>query len=99
MKLEYDVEADAAYIRFSETPRSRTEEISDVCMVDFDPAPGNVVAIELLTVFGFAAPPSMRLSGRACWLSKTPSDYCRNSVTNWSRRSVPDGYKLRASVA
>jgi uncharacterized protein YuzE len=53
MTLEYDVEADAAYIRFSETPRSRTEEISDVCMVDFDPA-GNVVAIELLSVFGFA---------------------------------------------
>jgi uncharacterized protein YuzE len=53
MKLEYDVEADAAYIRFSETPRSRTEEVSDVCIVDFDPA-GNVVAIELLSVFGFA---------------------------------------------
>jgi uncharacterized protein YuzE len=53
MKLEYDVEADAAYIRFSETPRSRTEELSDVCIVDFDPA-GNVVAIELLSVFGFA---------------------------------------------
>jgi uncharacterized protein YuzE len=53
MKLEYDVEADAAYIRFSETPRSRTEEISDVCIVDLDPA-GNVVAIELLSVFGFA---------------------------------------------
>jgi uncharacterized protein YuzE len=53
MKLEYDVEADAAYIRFSETPQSRTEEISDVCIVDFDPA-GNVVAIELLSVFGFA---------------------------------------------
>jgi uncharacterized protein YuzE len=53
MKLEYDVEADAAYIRFSATPRSRTEEISDVCIVDFDPD-GNVVAIELLSVFGFA---------------------------------------------
>jgi uncharacterized protein YuzE len=53
MNLEYDVEADAAYIRFSETPRSRTEEISDVCIVDLDPA-GNVVAIELLSVFGFA---------------------------------------------
>jgi uncharacterized protein YuzE len=53
MKLEYDVEADAAYIRFSETPRSRTEEVSDVCIVDFDPA-GNIVAIELLSVFGFA---------------------------------------------
>jgi uncharacterized protein YuzE len=53
MKLAYDVEADAAYIRFSETPRSRTEEVSDVCIVDFDPA-GNVVAVELLSVFGFA---------------------------------------------
>jgi len=53
MKLEYDVEADAAYIRLSETPQSRTEEVSDVCIVDLDPA-GNVVAIELLSVFGFA---------------------------------------------
>jgi uncharacterized protein YuzE len=53
MKLEYDVEADAASIRFSETPRSRTEEVSDVCIVDFDPA-GNIVAIELISVFGFA---------------------------------------------
>jgi hypothetical protein len=31
---------------------SRTEELSDVCIVDLDPA-GNVVAIELLSVFGF----------------------------------------------
>ena len=53
MRLEYDAEADAAYIRFSEIPRSRTEEESDVCIVDFDPA-GNIVAIELLSVFGFA---------------------------------------------
>ncbi|HEY7491335.1 MAG TPA: DUF2283 domain-containing protein [Candidatus Tectomicrobia bacterium] len=53
MRLEYDAEADAAYIRFSETPRSRTEEESDVCIVDFDTA-GNIVAIELLSVFGFA---------------------------------------------
>ena len=53
MRLEYDAEADAAYIRFSETASSRTEEESDVCIVDFDPA-GNMVAIELLSVFGFA---------------------------------------------
>jgi uncharacterized protein YuzE len=53
MKLEYDVEADAAYIRIAETPTSHTEEESDVCIVDFDSA-GNVVAIELLSVFGFA---------------------------------------------
>ena len=53
MRLEYDAEADAAYIRFSEMPSSRTEEESDVCIVDFD-AVGNLVAIELLSVFGFA---------------------------------------------
>ena len=53
MRLEYDAEVDAAYIRFSEIPSSRTEEESDVCMVDFDTA-GNLVAIELLSVFGFA---------------------------------------------
>ena len=53
MKIEYDAEADAAYIRFSETPRSRTEEASDVCIVDFDTT-GTVVGIELLSVFGFA---------------------------------------------
>jgi len=53
MKIAYDAEADAAYIRLSETPSSRTEEESDVCIVDFDPT-GKVVAIELLSVFGFA---------------------------------------------
>jgi uncharacterized protein YuzE len=53
MRLEYDAEADAAYIRFSEMPSSRTEEESDVCIVDFDAA-GDLVAIELLSVFGFA---------------------------------------------
>ena len=53
MQLEYDVEADAAYIRLTEAPTSHTEEESDVCMVDFDSA-GHVVALELLSVFGFA---------------------------------------------
>lgn len=53
MRIEYDAEADAAYIRLSDTPSSRTEEESDVCIVDFD-AEGNLVAIELLSVFGFA---------------------------------------------
>ena len=53
MRLEYDAEADAAYIRFSATPSSRTEEASDVCIVDFD-STGNVVVIALLSVFGFA---------------------------------------------
>lgn len=53
MRLEYDAEADAAYIRLAETPTSRIEEVSDVCIVEYD-AVGNLVAIELLSVFGFA---------------------------------------------
>lgn len=53
MRVEYDTEADAAYIRLSDRPASRTEEESDVCIVDFD-SEGNAVGIELLSVFGFA---------------------------------------------
>lgn len=53
MNIRYDGEADAAYIRLSNAPASRTEEESDVCILDFD-AKGMLVAIELLSVFGFA---------------------------------------------
>jgi uncharacterized protein YuzE len=53
MRIEYDAEADAAYIRLSDAPSSQTEEESDICIVDFD-TKGNLVAIELLSVFGFA---------------------------------------------
>lgn len=63
MRIEYDAEADAAYIRLSDTPRSRTEEESDVCIADFD-AQGNLVAIELLSVFGFAGASLYSLVGK-----------------------------------
>ena len=53
MKVEYDHEADAAYIRLSDAPIGRTEEESDVCILDFN-SEGCLVAIELLSVFGFA---------------------------------------------
>ena len=72
MKLEYDVEADAAYICFSEMPSSRTEEESDVCIVDFDPT-GNVVAIELLSVFGFAGASLYALVQKG-WLSRQDAE-------------------------
>lgn len=53
MKLEYDPEADAAYIRLSDAPISRAEDLSDVCILDWD-SEDHLVAIELLSVFGFA---------------------------------------------
>ena len=72
MKLEYDAEADAAYIRLSELPSRRTEEASDVCIVDFD-ATGNVVAIELLSVFGFAGASLYALVQKG-WLSRQDAE-------------------------
>jgi len=53
MNVRYDSEADAAYIRLSSNQVTRTEEESDVCILDLD-ANGTVVAIELLSVFGYA---------------------------------------------
>ena len=72
MRLEYDAEADAAYIRVADTPGSRTEEASDVCMVDFDSA-GNVVAIELLSVFGFAGA-SLAALVRKGWITQPDAE-------------------------
>src|SRR5438132_10338707 len=51
--IQYDPEADAAYIRFSNETVSRTQEESDVCILDLDAA-GGLIGIELLSVFGFA---------------------------------------------
>jgi uncharacterized protein YuzE len=47
MKTTYDAEADALYVRFSETPVVESEEVSDGVVLDFD-AEGRIVAIELL---------------------------------------------------
>lgn len=53
MKVAYDQEADAAYVRLLDAPVSHTQEESDVCILDYDAA-GSLVGIELLSVFGFA---------------------------------------------
>ena len=53
MELKYDAESDAAYIKVSDGRTARTHEESDVCILDLDAA-GNLVGIELLSVFGFA---------------------------------------------
>jgi uncharacterized protein YuzE len=47
MKTTYDAEANALYVRFSETPVVESEEVSNGVVLDFD-AEGRIVAIELL---------------------------------------------------
>ena len=47
MKTTYDAEADALYVRYSETPVVESEEVSNGVVLDFD-AEGRIVAIELL---------------------------------------------------
>ena len=47
MKTIYDAEADALYVRFSETAVVESQEVSDGVVLDFD-SEGRIVAIELL---------------------------------------------------
>jgi uncharacterized protein YuzE len=46
MKTTYDAEADALYVRFSDSPVIESEEVSNGVVLDFD-ADGRIVAIEL----------------------------------------------------
>jgi uncharacterized protein YuzE len=47
IKLEYDPEADAAYIRFSSERIKESEEVSAGIVLDYD-AQGHVVGMEVL---------------------------------------------------
>jgi len=47
MKTLYDAEADALYVRFSETTVVESEEVSEGVVLDFD-GDGRIVAIEVL---------------------------------------------------
>ena len=47
MKTEYDPEANALYVKFSDDKVDRTEELRSGLMVDFD-ARGHIVGIEML---------------------------------------------------
>ena len=47
MKTLYDAEADALYVRFSDTHVVESEEVSDGVVLDFD-GEGRIVAIEVL---------------------------------------------------
>lgn len=47
MKTHYDVETDALYLRFADTPVSESEEVRPGIVFDFD-AEGRIVAVEIL---------------------------------------------------
>jgi len=47
MKIEYDKEVDALYIRIQEKHVSRTEEVSDGVNLDFDDE-GRLIGLEVL---------------------------------------------------
>lgn len=47
MKLEYDPEADAVYVRFSAGEIVESEEVSPGVILDYD-AQGRILALELL---------------------------------------------------
>ncbi len=49
MKIEYDTEADAAYISIAKGRVAETREISEGLNIDYD-ASGNVLGIEILSV-------------------------------------------------
>jgi uncharacterized protein YuzE len=47
MKTHYDEEADALYLRFTDTPVVESEEVRPGIVFDFD-AEGRIVAVEIL---------------------------------------------------
>jgi uncharacterized protein YuzE len=47
MRIHYDVEADALYLRFAEAPVIDSEEVRPGIVFDFD-ADGRIVAIDIL---------------------------------------------------
>jgi len=53
MRVDYDPEADAAYVALGSRAVARVQEVSDVCILDLA-HDGSVVGVELLSVFGFA---------------------------------------------
>ena len=55
MKLEYDPQADAIYLRLKDAEIASTREVEDNLIVDLD-ASGRMIGIELLFVSDYLAP-------------------------------------------
>lgn len=55
MRLEYDREADAIYIRLKDSEISTTREIDDNLIIDLG-ADGKIIGIELLFVSDYLSP-------------------------------------------
>jgi uncharacterized protein YuzE len=77
MKVKYDPEADAAYIRLSSESIKQTQELSDVCILDLD-SRHQIVGIELLSVFGFAGASLNEVVSRGLIERHTANDILSN---------------------
>jgi uncharacterized protein YuzE len=53
--VEYDADANAAYIRFSAEPVEESEEVSDGIVLDYD-AEGRIVGMEVLDARAHLSP-------------------------------------------
>ncbi len=58
MKLEYDSQADAIYIRLKDSEIATTREVEDNLIIDLDSS-GKMVGIELLFVSDYLDPDDM----------------------------------------
>jgi Protein of unknown function (DUF2283). len=72
LNSKYDSEADAVYFRLSDRPIERTEELSDICIVDVDCA-GHVRGVELLSCRKLAVE-SLDLLVQQRWITQGESD-------------------------
>jgi len=55
MKVRYDEQVDALYIRLKETPYHESDEIREGFIIDYDKG-GNIIGIEILDVSDYLSP-------------------------------------------
>ncbi len=90
MKITFDREANAAYIKISHKKIERTAAVSDYCNVDLDKV-GGVVGIELLFISEYASDFKswLGLSSAAAYLNKSPI-----TIRRWIQNEDIPSYKI-----
>jgi excisionase family DNA binding protein len=90
MKITYDRNADAAYLRISNHPIKETRQVSEDCNIDLD-SKGRIAGIELLFVSEYS--PDFKL-----WLSVASlAGYLQKSevtIRRWTKAGELPSYKI-----